>query len=682
MNLALAKSVIASFAIGLVSLLNFVHGAESNRVAIVVNKYLKEVIEDNLNIYLQDLKNEGYEPILKEWDLENDPAPRALKGYLKGLYLEDGGLQGAVFIGDLPIPIVKPEAGFDKSWLVAMTDGYIAEGYYMDLLGKDWTEDDKDYKLKAPAYKTQWDEMWEDSGYPGYQTDEEVDERIEQAIKNEELFPIIEIWTSRIITSTLTRFFLKPEGELVNAYLEKNHAYRTGQVVFQKQILLYSIHESFRSDTALNYWQFRDYRHVFSSIFKVKEPNPAPITIDEFFRPLRSESYEILFWSRHGWKTSIDLGIQTLTSTILAQTSVNVSTAFLFPGSCWIGHYMEPGYFAGSYVFNETFYALGMQTSTLPTESSMNTNFKLEKSMGESFMEEFPKGGMSEVSAKYILGDGTLKLQSKDLVANKENSPQNYLTEKSKKPDDIKTVNLLLKTAIKQNDYGTLNMLIKKGANLIIQDEEGNTLLHIASAAKAKDLIIGLLMQSGIDIGTKNKFGKTAWDIAKENGIEASIFDEVIRNGTIEQLKFMIGNGADVNAKDKYEGTPLKMAIGSNKLEMVKLLIENGADINVKDNRGTTPLHNAIWKDFEIFQFLIANGANVNAKDSMGATPLHRAANGDKIEIIKLLIKNGADVNSKNDNDETPWDVANKSFRKNEEVLELLKTPERSQVGY
>ncbi len=275
------KQILIYYAISLFVLLNFSYAVDSNRVAIVVNKYLKEVIEDNLSIYLQDLKNEGYEPILKEWDLENNPAPQALKAYLQGLYLEKGSLQGAVFLGDLPIPIMEADPLLKENTsgdntLIQISDGYIAERYYMDLVGKEWTDEDKNYKFEEPHYKSYWESFLKVVNYY-------TPEKLKQEIAKEDLYPIPEIWTSRIFTSTLTGLFKQSERELVNAYLEKNHAYRTGEVVFPNQTLLYSLPIEMKGDSSFSEDRFKQARHILSKSFVLKEPIPAPATIGEFF---------------------------------------------------------------------------------------------------------------------------------------------------------------------------------------------------------------------------------------------------------------------------------------------------------------------------------------------------------------------------------------------------------------
>jgi hypothetical protein len=419
--------------------ISYLNGAVTNRVAIVVNSYLKDEIEDNLNIYLDDLMNEGYKPVLKVWDLENDPSPQALKEYLKGLYLEKGGLQGAVFIGDLPIPIMKANTILKNAKggkrHIHISNGYIAEKYYMDLVGNEWTSTNGDYKLDDPHYESYWDILWNTKVQP---------ETIMRMVKNGDLYPTPEIWTSRIVTSTLRSLLKKSEGYLINAYLEKNHAYRTGDVVFQKQNLLYSLPKAMQNDESFDESKFNRARLILSRNYKIKEPKPAPEKIYDFFQPLKNGSYEILYWGRHGNKTSIDLGAEEMSSSSLLSNSY-VSTAFVFPSSCLIGHYTEPRYFAGSYLFNNQYYALGMATATLPTysettseimdkfESGINLGQALKKSI------EIPEIGTSpsdlkylasyiaSMNSRYILGDGTLKLQSNKWVANENNSPKKYI---------------------------------------------------------------------------------------------------------------------------------------------------------------------------------------------------------------------------------------------------------------
>ena len=61
--------------------------------------------------------------------------------------------------------------------------------------------------------------------------------------------------------------------------------------------------------------------------------------------------------------------------------------------------------------------------------------------------------------------------------------------------------------------------------------------------------------------------------------------------------EFLLNNGADVNAKNYYDGlTPLHIAVMRNVFRVVELLLHNGADVNAKNSDGWTPLFIATHK--------------------------------------------------------------------------------------
>lgn len=75
-------------------------------------------------------------------------------------------------------------------------------------------------------------------------------------------------------------------------------------------------------------------------------------------------------------------------------------------------------------------------------------------------------------------------------------------------------------------------------------------------------------------------------------------------------------------------------------LEVVKYLIENGADINAKDSNGDNLLMIALeYRELDIVKYLLEKGANVNIKNNEGKTVLDLARNED---IKELLRKAGA----------------------------------------
>ena len=176
---------------------------------------------------------------------------------------------------------------------------------------------------------------------------------------------------------------------------------------------------------------------------------------------------------------------------------------------------------------------------------------------------------------------------------------------------------------------------------------------------------------------------------AVNEGKPAKSLHQAARDGDIEQVKKLIAQGTDVNARDENGDTALGIAVSYPSRAMVKLLISKGADIDVKDGRGFTPLHWAIFnedeglaqllvsegadikvKDIRDWTFLqwsiamgqmklteqlITKGANIHARDNEGCTPLHHA---ESTEVVELLLAEGADINTLNNSGETPLDLA------------------------
>jgi len=132
--------------------------------------------------------------------------------------------------------------------------------------------------------------------------------------------------------------------------------------------------------------------------------------------------------------------------------------------------------------------------------------------------------------------------------------------------------------------------------------------------------------------------------------------------------------------KNIFKGR-LHKACAKGNIEAVKQLLADGADVNARNNWQQTPLGLAACRDEkgyyhkEIVKLLIAKGANVNAKDEFGHSPLHSATSEGLKEIAELLIAEGADVNAMSvfvGRDMTPLDWAT-LFDDESETIDLLR---------
>ena len=124
-------------------------------------------------------------------------------------------------------------------------------------------------------------------------------------------------------------------------------------------------------------------------------------------------------------------------------------------------------------------------------------------------------------------------------------------------------------------------------------------------------------------------------------------------NGHLEMVKFLILNGASIDAKDTENGrTPLHMAANT---EIASFLIKKGAKIDEKDNFRETPLHIYAQNGFvDVAKILLMQGAQVNSQNTHSSSPLHHAVFNNKIGMVKLLLEYGAQIDAKDALNDTP----------------------------
>ena len=130
-----------------------------------------------------------------------------------------------------------------------------------------------------------------------------------------------------------------------------------------------------------------------------------------------------------------------------------------------------------------------------------------------------------------------------------------------------------------------------------------------------------------------------------------------IKDGNLTQVQSLVAEGANVNARDNINATPLHWAAHEGHVSVAEFLIEEGANIEARSGGGFTPLHTvAFGGHVSVAEFLIEKGAYLEARSNNGDTPLHLVArNGNAyIHVVDVLIENGADINAFNWNGVTP----------------------------
>ncbi|XP_071572809.1 uncharacterized protein [Temnothorax nylanderi] len=209
---------------------------------------------------------------------------------------------------------------------------------------------------------------------------------------------------------------------------------------------------------------------------------------------------------------------------------------------------------------------------------------------------------------------------------------------------------------VQKNNLEMVKYLVdNKGSNVNAIDAFGSKPIHIAAKEGCKDTVEFFLSKELSRINELDAANKTLLHYAAEND-------------QLEVAKYLIAQGADVNAEDVNGLTPMHIAANFGYKDFIKVLLKNGAVYNAVDNSDEKPLEysndndiiNLLTLTGKLFEAVKRNdsskvenyikaGAVVNARDADGFTPLHYAAKFRCLEIVKLLLSNGAVYNAVSD---------------------------------
>lgn len=145
--------------------------------------------------------------------------------------------------------------------------------------------------------------------------------------------------------------------------------------------------------------------------------------------------------------------------------------------------------------------------------------------------------------------------------------------------------------------------LIHAGADVNIPAKDGTT--AILEAAESSEEITKLLLNKGADINARKDDGR---------GIFTSVIFGILM-GTVDLkfAEFILSKGGDVNeaaSSGDVEGwAAIHYAASNENGELIKFLIKNGADVNAKTADGKTPLSLAGSSNPGITEILKAAGA-------------------------------------------------------------------------
>lgn len=165
--------------------------------------------------------------------------------------------------------------------------------------------------------------------------------------------------------------------------------------------------------------------------------------------------------------------------------------------------------------------------------------------------------------------------------------------------------------------------LVGKGAALGHVDANGNHLMQRAVLNKDLEFLKFLFELNGKQL---------------VNSPDANLLYYASYVGCIDITKWLVENGHDVNAVNKYEGSAIGAAVRHP--DIVRYLLSKGAKPDLTKSGGWTPLmYAANYGNVESIQLLLEGGADLQAVNSKGWNALQVAKEYKQKEAQKVLKK-------------------------------------------
>ncbi|RHZ43334.1 ankyrin repeat domain-containing protein [Aspergillus thermomutatus] len=245
----------------------------------------------------------------------------------------------------------------------------------------------------------------------------------------------------------------------------------------------------------------------------------------------------------------------------------------------------------------------------------------------------------------------------------------------------------VLHRTAQRGDLAGVKWLLNQSVSIDAAGNDRRTPLMLAVYSR-NDAVVEQLLQHGARLDARDWNHATAlhWALPHwtDPSLETPNSNAILRadrnsgrpvNSNI--VKMLVEAGADLEAKNASDETPLTRAAINGSTSAVRLLLEKGANIESRDQSGFSPLLLAAWKGHTpVVCLLLEHCAGIGFANPDGDTALMLAARNGHHETILSLLARSTEINRVNHAHRTPLACASQlagSYRSNSASLGRAK---------
>jgi ankyrin repeat protein len=188
--------------------------------------------------------------------------------------------------------------------------------------------------------------------------------------------------------------------------------------------------------------------------------------------------------------------------------------------------------------------------------------------------------------------------------------------------------------AVQDPDPECVRMLLEHGADPNHELLSPPLIMEVESSRNDENVILEVCRvlrtvgEQPIDVQAAEPLGRTA-------------LMRTAYRGRMDLLRWLLDNGADINALDSYEECALHFAADAGQVEAARELVRRGARLDI----GRSSVLMSAIDHPEVFRLLLDAGSNPDAEDSNGNSLINLAVVGRKVDVVKMLIEKKANIN-------------------------------------